>query len=80
MLRRISGPKREEVADCIMRSFITCSFHQIFLWYLRWAGHVTCTGEMINVYIILVGKHERKRPLGRPRRRWEVILDWILEK
>ena len=30
----------------------------------------TC-GEGIGVYRVLVGKPERKRPLGRPRRRWE---------
>jgi hypothetical protein len=28
-------------------------------------------GEMINAYKILVGRPEGKRPLGRPRRRWE---------
>jgi hypothetical protein len=28
-LRRIDGPKREEVGDCIMRSFITCTLHKI---------------------------------------------------
>jgi hypothetical protein len=28
-------------------------------------------GEMRNAYKILVGKTERKRPLGKPRRRWE---------
>jgi hypothetical protein len=28
-------------------------------------------GEMRNVYKILIGKAERKRPLGRPRRKWE---------
>jgi hypothetical protein len=28
-------------------------------------------GEMRNTYIILVGKHEGKRPLGRPRHRWD---------
>jgi hypothetical protein len=31
-------------------------------------------GEMRNVYKILVGKPERKRPFGRPRRRWEVDI------
>jgi hypothetical protein len=46
-------------------------------------------GGMINAYNILVGKHERKRPLGRPRHRWEdniridireikwEIVDWM---
>jgi hypothetical protein len=36
---------------------------------MRWAGHVTRRGEKRNVYRILVGKLEGKRPLRRPRRR-----------
>jgi hypothetical protein len=38
---------------------------------MRWAGHVACMGEDKKVYKVLVGKPEGKRPLGRPRRRWE---------
>jgi hypothetical protein len=38
---------------------------------IRWAGHVSCMGEKRNACRILVGKPEEKRPLGRPRRRWE---------
>ena len=38
---------------------------------MRWAGHVARIGERRGVYRVLVGKHEGKRPLGRPRRRWE---------
>jgi hypothetical protein len=38
---------------------------------MRWAGHVARTGEERRVYKVLVGKPEGKRPLGRPRRRWE---------
>jgi hypothetical protein len=38
---------------------------------IRWAGHVAHTGEESKVYKVLVGKPEGKRPLGRPRRRWE---------
>jgi len=34
-------------------------------------GHVARMGEMRNIYIMLVGKFEGKRPLGRPKRRWE---------
>jgi hypothetical protein len=36
-----------------------------------WAGHVACIGEVRKVYKVLVGRPERKRPLGKPRRRWE---------
>jgi hypothetical protein len=38
---------------------------------LRWVGHVACMGEGRGVYRVLVGKPEGKRPLGRPRHRWE---------
>jgi hypothetical protein len=56
---------------------------------MRWAGHVARMGEERNVYMLLVGKPEGKRPLGRPRRRWinnikmellEIglsVVDWI---
>jgi hypothetical protein len=37
--------------------------------WMRWAGHVARLGEKRNVYSLLVGKPEGKRPLGRPRRR-----------
>jgi hypothetical protein len=35
-----------------------------------WAGHVARMEEKKNVYRIFVGKPQRKRPLGRPKRRW----------
>jgi hypothetical protein len=38
---------------------------------MRWAGHVASMGERIGVYMVLVGRPEGKRPLGRPRRKWE---------
>jgi hypothetical protein len=38
---------------------------------MKWARHVARMGEKRNAYGILVGKPEGKRPLGRPRRRWE---------
>ena len=38
---------------------------------MRWTRHVARTGEGRDVYRVLVGKPEGKRPLGRPRRRWE---------
>jgi len=37
---------------------------------MRWAGHVARMGEDRGVYMVLVGKPEGKRPMGRPRRRW----------
>jgi hypothetical protein len=56
---------------------------------MRWAGHVAREGKKSDVYRLLVRKSERKRPLGRPRRRWidniktgllEIglnVVDWI---
>jgi hypothetical protein len=38
---------------------------------MRWAGHVAYMGEKKNAYKILIGKPERKRPLGRSRSRWQ---------
>jgi hypothetical protein len=44
---------------------------------MRWARHVARMGERRNVYRLLVGKTEGKRPLERPRRGWEngIIMD-----
>jgi hypothetical protein len=39
---------------------------------MMWIGHVALIGNVRNAYRILVGKPEGKRPLGKPRRRWEV--------
>jgi hypothetical protein len=56
---------------------------------MRWAGNVARMGEKRNVYRLLVGKPEGKRPLGRSRCRWidnikmdllEIgvsVVDWI---
>jgi len=38
---------------------------------MRWAGHVARMGEGRGTYNVLVGKSEGKRPMGRPRHRWE---------
>jgi hypothetical protein len=38
---------------------------------LRWAGHIACMGEKTGAYRILVGRPEGRRPLGRPRLKWE---------
>jgi hypothetical protein len=45
---------------------------------MRWACDVSSMGDMRNAYKILVGKPEGKSALGRPRRRWEVLLEWML--
>ena len=38
---------------------------------MRWVGHAACMGEGSSVHRVLVGKPEGRRPLGRPRHRWE---------
>jgi hypothetical protein len=83
VLRRIFGPKGKEVTR-EWRKFHNEELHilysspniirQIKSKRMRWAGHVERMGEDRNVYRFLMGKPERKRPLGRRRRRWE---DWI---
>jgi len=47
---------------------------------MRWAGHVALTGEWRSEYRLLVGKPEGKRPLGRPRRRWEDNIKMDLQE
>jgi len=47
---------------------------------VRRAGHVASTGEKIGVYRVLVGKPEGKRPLGRPRRRWDDNIKMDLQE
>jgi hypothetical protein len=46
---------------------------------MRWAGHVAWMGRG-GVYRVLVGKPERKRPLGRPRHRWEGNIKMDLQE
>jgi hypothetical protein len=88
VLRRIFGPKMddEELHNLYSSPGI---IRIIKSRRMRWAGHVARMGEKRNVYKLLVGKPEDKRPLGRPRRRWidnimmnllEVglnVVDWI---
>ena len=47
---------------------------------LRWAGHVARMEQSRNAYRVLVGKPEGKRPLGRPRRRWEDNIKMYLRE
>jgi hypothetical protein len=85
MLRRIIGPKRDEVTgewkNCIMKSFMYSSpsiIRIIKVRRMRWVGHVAGIGEKRNAYRLLVGKPEGRRRLGRPRRRWVDLVGWIL--
>jgi len=47
---------------------------------MRWVEHVALKGERIGEYVVLVGKPGGKRPLGRPWRRWRIILKWVFRK
>ena len=47
---------------------------------IRWAGHVARMGERKGVYRVLVGKPEGKRPLGKPRSRWEDNIKMDLQE
>jgi hypothetical protein len=80
VLRRIFGPKRGEVTRewrklhneelRIMYSSPN-TIRQIKSRRMRWAEHVARMGKEKNVYRVLVGKPEGKRPLGRPMSRWD---------
>jgi hypothetical protein len=96
--RRIFGPKREEVArgwkklhneethNLCASSNITGVVKSS---RMKWAGHVACMGGMRNVYNILIGKPEGRKPFGKPRRRrednirldlreiWREGVDWM---
>jgi hypothetical protein len=89
VLRRVVGPKRDEVTGKWRK------IHNEELNYLyslpniewvvksrrmRWAGHVARMGEDRGVHRVLVGKPEGKRPLGRPRRRWEDNIKMDLQE
>jgi len=47
---------------------------------MRWVGHVALMGQGRGVYRVLVEKPEGKRPLGRPRRRWEDSIKMDLQE
>ena len=80
VLKRIFGPKRDEVTG-EWRKLHNEELRDLYSVpnivrvvksrRMRWAGHVARMGEWRGVHRVLVGKPEGKRPLGRPRRRWE---------
>ncbi|KAJ4427692.1 hypothetical protein ANN_25341 [Periplaneta americana] len=80
VLRKIFGPKRDEVTG-EWRKLHNTELHALYSSpdiirniksrRLRWAGHVARMSESRNAYRVLVGRPVGKRPLGRPRRRWE---------
>jgi hypothetical protein len=72
VLRRIFGPKMEEVARRTSYFVLTPNIiRQIKSRRMKLAGHMARMGEESNVYKVLVGKPEGKRPHERPSHRWE---------
>jgi hypothetical protein len=47
---------------------------------MRWAEHVTRVRKKRNLYMVVVGRPERKVKLGIPNINWSEILKWILKK
>jgi len=71
--------------DYILRSLTIRTPHPIFFRVIksrrmRWAGHVARMGEGRGLCRVLVGIQEGKRPLGRPRRRWEDNINLDLQE
>jgi hypothetical protein len=80
LLRRIFGPKRDEVTGG-WRKLHNEEVHGLYsspsiirvikAREMRWAGHVARMGEVRRAYNVLFGRPEGRRPLRRPRSRWE---------
>jgi hypothetical protein len=80
VLRRIFGPKREEVTGG-WRKLHDEELHGLYsspsiiraikARRMRWAEHVARMEDVRGAHNILVGRSEGRRPLGRPRRRWK---------
>ena len=47
---------------------------------MTWVGHVACMGNGRGLYRVLAGKPEEKRPLGRPKHRWEDNIKMDLQE
>ena len=88
VLRRIFGPKRDEVTgqwrklhyeelnDLHSSPNVIQMIKSI---RMRWVGHAAHVGCRRGAYIVLVGKPEGKRSLGRPRHRWEGYIKLDLQ-
>ena len=89
VLRRVFGPKRDEVTG-ELRKLHNEELSDLYplpniVWVvksrrMRWSGHVACMGERRDVYRVLVRIPEGKRPLVRPRRRWEENIKMDLQE
>jgi hypothetical protein len=89
VLRRIFGPKRDE-ATREWRRLHNEELNDLYLSpnvvraiksrRMKWTGHVARMVEKRGAYRILVGRPEGRRPLRRPRRRWEDNIIWIFKQ
>jgi len=89
VLRRIFGPRRDEVTgewrklhdeELNYLYYSPSIFRVIKSRRKRWAGHVRRMDERRGTYRALVGKPEGKRPLGRPRHRWNDNIKMALQE
>jgi hypothetical protein len=89
LLRRVFGPNRDEVTG-EWRKLHNEELNDLYSLpnivrvvksrRVRWAGHVARMGEDRVVQGVLVGKPEGKKPLGRPRHRWEDNIKMYLQE
>ena len=89
LLWRIFGPKRddvtvewrkqhnEELNDLYSSPYIVCVTKSR---RISWAGHVAHMEERRVVYRVVVGKLEGRRPIGKPRHRWEDNIKMDLQE
>jgi hypothetical protein len=79
VLTRTFGPKRDEVTvewkrlhnEKLSDLYSSPNIRRMKSRRIRWAGHVAHMKERRGAYMVLMGKREGQKPLGRPRRRWE---------
>ena len=89
VLRTVFGPKRDEVTG-EWRKLCNEELNDLYSLpnivrvvksrRMRWAEHVARMGEDRGVHRVLMGKPDGKRPLGRPRRRWEDNIKMDLQE
>ena len=89
VLRRIFGPMRDEVTG-VWRKLHNEELNDLYSSpnivrviksrRMKWVGHIARIGERRRLYRVLVGRPEGKRPLRRPRRRWENNIKMDLQE